>query len=64
MKETAQIKILIVEDDPFFQRVLQKRVEGEATQRFRLMKPDEPAFTSRTTSDNATSGCIPTSIWT
>ena len=32
MKDTAQIKILIVEDDPFFQRVLQKRVEGEGYQ--------------------------------
>jgi len=32
MKEPAQIKILIVEDDPFFQRVLQKRVAGEGYQ--------------------------------
>ena len=32
MKEPAEIKILIVEDDPFFQRVLQKRVAGEGYQ--------------------------------
>ena len=32
MKEPAQIKVLIVEDDPFFQRVLQKRVAGEGYQ--------------------------------
>jgi DNA-binding response OmpR family regulator len=32
MKEPAEIKILIVEDDPFFQRVLQKRVASEGYQ--------------------------------
>ena len=32
MKQPAEIKILIVEDDPFFQRVLQKRVAGEGYQ--------------------------------
>lgn len=32
MKGAAEIKILIVEDDPFFQRVLQKRVAGEGYQ--------------------------------
>ena len=32
MKQPRDIKILIVEDDPFFQRVLQKRVEGEGYQ--------------------------------
>ncbi len=29
MKQPAEIKILVVEDDPFFQRVLQKRVASE-----------------------------------
>ena len=32
MKQPGEIKILIVEDDPFFQRVLQKRVAGEGYQ--------------------------------
>ncbi len=32
MKSPGDIKILIVEDDPFFQRVLQKRVGGEGYQ--------------------------------
>ena len=32
MKQPAEIKILVVEDDPFFQRVLQKRVAGEGYQ--------------------------------
>jgi sigma-B regulation protein RsbU (phosphoserine phosphatase) len=32
VKQPADIKILIVEDDPFFQRVLQKRVAGEGYQ--------------------------------
>ena len=32
MKQPPEIKILIVEDDPFFQRVLQKRVAGEGYQ--------------------------------
>ena len=32
MKPSGEIKILIVEDDPFFQRVLQKRVAGEGYQ--------------------------------
>jgi DNA-binding response OmpR family regulator len=32
VKQPEEIKILIVEDDPFFQRVLQKRVAGEGYQ--------------------------------
>jgi DNA-binding response OmpR family regulator len=32
VKQPGDIKILIVEDDPFFQRVLQKRVAGEGYQ--------------------------------
>lgn len=32
MKTTAEIRILVVEDDPFFQRVLQKRLSSEGYQ--------------------------------
>ena len=32
MKPTAEIRILVVEDDPFFQRVLQKRLSSEGYQ--------------------------------
>ena len=32
MKTVDEVKILIVEDDPFFQRVLQKRISGEGYQ--------------------------------
>jgi len=32
VKATGEIKILIVEDDPYFQRVLQKRIGGEGYQ--------------------------------
>jgi DNA-binding response OmpR family regulator len=32
VKQPGEIKVLIVEDDPFFQRVLQKRVAGEGYQ--------------------------------
>ena len=32
MKPAAEIRILIVEDDPFFQRVLQKRISAEGYQ--------------------------------
>jgi len=32
VKQPGEIKILVVEDDPFFQRVLQKRVAGEGYQ--------------------------------
>ena len=32
MKQAGDVKILIVEDDPFFQRVLQKRIAGEGYQ--------------------------------
>ena len=34
MKPTAEIRILVVEDDPFFQRVLQKRLSREGYQVF------------------------------
>lgn len=32
MKPAAEVKVLIVEDDPFFARVLQKRIAGEGYQ--------------------------------
>ena len=32
MKPTAEVKVLIVEDDPFFLRVLQKRIANEGYQ--------------------------------
>jgi CheY-like chemotaxis protein len=32
MKATAEVRILVVEDDPFFQRVLQKRLTNEGYQ--------------------------------
>ena len=31
MKAAIELRILIVEDDPFFQRVLQKRLAARAT---------------------------------
>ncbi len=34
MKPTSEIKVLVVEDDPFFQRVLQKRLAAEGYQVF------------------------------
>ena len=32
MKAPSEVKILVVEDDPFFQRILQRRLEGEGYQ--------------------------------